>query len=56
MLPKAELNIKNSTRRRLRRRLVEFLIFNSIHWKESDRTVAEYRVWLPRDPKEEAQL
>ena len=33
-LPKAELNIKNSTRRRLCRRLVEFLI-NSIYLKKS---------------------
>ena len=43
-LPKAELNIKNSTRRRLCRRLVEFLMFNSIHWKKSDPACAEKRV------------
>ena len=32
-LPKAELNTKNSTKRR--RRLVEFLMFNSVYWKKS---------------------
>ena len=30
-LPKAELNTKNSTKRQLCCRLVEFLVFNSIH-------------------------
>ena len=30
-LPKAELNTKNSTKRQLRCRLIEFLVFNSIH-------------------------
>ena len=43
-LAKAELNIKNSTRRRLCRRLVEFLMFNSIYWKKSDPPSAENRV------------
>ena len=35
-LPKAELNTKNSTKRQLCCRLVEFMVFNSIHWKKSD--------------------
>ena len=35
-LPKAELNTKNSTKRQLCFLLVEFLVFNSIHWKKSD--------------------
>ena len=35
-LPKAELNTKNSTKRQLCCRLVEFLVFNSIHQKKSD--------------------
>ena len=30
-LPKAELNTKNSTKRQLCCRLVEFFVFNSIH-------------------------
>ena len=35
-LPKAELNTKNSTKRQFSCRLVEFLVFNSIHWKKGD--------------------
>ena len=35
-LPKAELNTKNSTKKQLCCRLVEFLVFNSIHWKKGD--------------------
>ena len=43
-LPKAELNTKNSTKRQLCCRLVEFLVFNSIHWKTSDAFNVEDRV------------
>ena len=35
-LPNAELNTKNSTKRRLSCCLVQFLVFNSIHQKKSD--------------------
>ena len=34
-LPKAELKTKNSTKRQLCSRLVEFVVFNSIHKKIS---------------------
>ena len=34
-LPKVELKTKNSTKRQLCCRLVEFLVFNSIHYKIS---------------------
>ena len=34
-LPKAELKTKNSTKRQLCCRLVEFLVFNSIHLKNT---------------------
>ena len=34
-LPKAELKTKNSTKRQLCCRLVEFLVFNSIYWKKT---------------------
>ena len=44
-LPKAELKTKNSTKRQLCCRFVEFLVFNSIHWKESDRAGAEHPVF-----------
>ena len=43
-LPKAELKTKNSTKRQLCCRLVEFLVFNLIHWKKSDPASAENRV------------
>ena len=43
-LPKAELNTKNSTKRQLCCRLVEFLVFNSIHWKKSDAFNKDERV------------
>ena len=35
-LPKAKLKTKNSTKRQLCCRLVEFLVSNSIHWKKGD--------------------
>ena len=40
-LQKAELSIKNSTRRRQSRELVQFLMFNWIHWKKSYPTGSE---------------
>ena len=43
-LPKAELNTKNSSKRQLCCRLVEFLVFNSIHLKKSDTFNIEDRV------------
>ena len=42
-LSKAELNIKNSTKRQLCCRLVEFLVFDSIHEEKSDSLNMEYR-------------
>ena len=43
-LPKAELNTKNSTKRQLCCRLVEFLVFNSIYEKKCDSLNIEDRV------------
>ena len=43
-LPKAELKTKNSTKRQLCCRLVEFLVFNSIHQKISVPTDGRNRV------------
>ena len=43
-LPKAELNTKNSTKRRGKASFLEFLVFNSIFLKKSDSACAENRV------------
>ena len=43
-MPKAELNTKNSTKRQLCCRLVEFLVFNSVHQLISVPSDEVYRV------------
>ena len=43
-LPKTELKTKNSTKRQLCCRLVEFLVFNSIHWKISVQSDGRNRI------------